>query len=157
MGIPIRHAYIRVLEPRQRIVLTFDPATENVSDVEGVISDDHLKTLDKELAPYPFDGLAQWKSLTEGVDQEILDRVVSNNRMDGMTSAAGEETERGEQELNKDEEREGRLRFTSFHLKRSWRDGAIGEEVTQFARDKSWLFGHVVKGELGGSELCRLQ
>lgn len=143
------------MEPRQRIVLAYDPATESVGDVEGFISDDNLKTLDKELAPYPFDGLAQWNSLTSHVDGELLERIVSNHMVDGMTSAIGEEAEKGDKELSRVEP-EGGMRFTQFRLKRSWRDGAVGEEVTRYSKDKSWLFAHVVKKDLGDSELARL-
>jgi len=149
MGIPVRHAYIRVFQPRQRVVLTYDGATESVSDMEGVISDDHLKSLDKELAPYPFEGLELWKALTEHIDQQTLDTVVPHHRMNGMTSVIGEEAEKGETDLKLDVHRDGDgMRFAQFRLKRSWRDGAVGEEVTRYSKDKSWLFGRVVESDM---------
>lgn len=50
----------------------------------------------------------------------------------------------------------GRLRFPVFRLKKSWRDGAVGEEVTRYSRDKSWLFGNVVDRQLGEGMLSVL-
>lgn len=42
--------------------------------------------------------------------------------------------------------------WARFDVRKSWRAGAEGEEVTLFARDKSWLFWEVVQGQLGGGE-----
>jgi A1 cistron-splicing factor AAR2 len=44
------------------------------------------------------------------------------------------------------------MRFAQFELKRSWAEGAVGEEVTKWSRDKSWLLGHVVTEQLEGGE-----
>lgn len=126
------------------------------------MSDDSLRTLDKELAPYPFDGLEQWKGLTSHVDARTLDEVVPGGRVDGMTPVLGEEAEKGEGELGSEVDRgmDG-LRFAQFRLKRSWRDGAVGEEVTRYSRDKSWLLGDVVRNSLDRGEpsalCCRKQ
>ncbi|CDZ97714.1 mRNA splicing factor [Phaffia rhodozyma] len=42
------------------------------------------------------------------------------------------------------------IKWAMFDLKRSWRQGAVGEETTTFARDKSWLFWHVVQEQCNG-------
>lgn len=118
------------------------------------MSDDHLKTLDKELAPYPFDGLPQWKALINQINANLLEKIIPGHQVDGISTVIGEEAERGESGLNADTKREGEgMRFTQFRLKRSWKDGAIGQEVTRYSQDKSWLFGHVVRTEHGGGEL----
>lgn len=153
-AIPIRHGLIRILKPKQRMVLTYDSETESVHELEEIISDGSLRTLDKELAPYPFDGLEGWKTLTNYIDERVLDEVVPGGRIDGMMSVIGEESEKGESELGGEVDRgaDG-LQFVQFRLKRSWQDGAVGEEVTRYARDKSWLLGDVVSNGLdsGGS------
>lgn len=46
----------------------------------------------------------------------------------------------------------GKMRFVHFDLRRSWRDGAVGEELTRWARDKSWLLASVLEG-VGQGEL----
>lgn len=55
-----------------------------------------------------------------------------------------------EVEENDGDDSEALLRFCSFDLKRSWRRGAIGEEVTKWSQDKGWLFTDVVVSQLGG-------
>lgn len=112
-----------------------------------VISDDHLKTLDQELAAYPFDGLERWKALSSHVDQDVLDEVLgTNGRVDGMTQADGEMDEVGELP-----DGERMMKFPVFNLKRSWREGAVGEEITRYSLDKSWLLGDVITSLRSGT------
>lgn len=139
-----------MFKSRERVVLSYDHETETVPTVtrptDGVIiSDDHLKTLDKELAPYPFDGLEKWKSLTRHISQDVLEDVLGESgRVDRMTQADGEDDEVDGRSVDG----ESRMKFPSFRLKRSWREGAVGEEVTRYARDKSWLMGNVLTDSL---------
>ncbi|PWN49896.1 hypothetical protein IE53DRAFT_369384 [Violaceomyces palustris] len=37
------------------------------------------------------------------------------------------------------------LRFTDFDLKRSWPKGSVGEDLTRWSRDKSWLLEDVIR------------
>lgn len=152
-AIPIRHGLIKILKAKQRVVLTYDSETETVHQREEIISDDSLRTLDKELAPYPFEELEKWKALTSHINERNLDEVVPEGRVDGMMPVIGEESEKGESELGGEVDRgaDG-LHFVQFRLKRSWRDGAVGQEVTRYARDKSWLLGDVVTNRLERGE-----
>ncbi|OCF33026.1 hypothetical protein I316_05364 [Kwoniella heveanensis BCC8398] len=196
-NVPIRHAVLRYFNPKQRVVLHFDRSTESVMESgsgsantnanasENVISDDHLRTLDKEMAPYPFSGLESWKALTEYITPDVLESVLGahtdgDGLVDGMTSVEGEEEDSDSKEMKNEvstlsknqpplqprsqfqpqseglgQEQDHRaaakkLKFVRFGLKRSWRDGAIGEEVTRFSRDKSWLLGDVLSNQLAG-------
>jgi len=117
--------------------MEYNTKSEDVVKLEATLSDDHLKSLDKELAPYPFEGMDTWKSLTGFINDDILDYVISDGRVDGMTQVEGEE-EAGSFDQGK------RLRFPQFDLKRSWREGAVGEEITRYSRDKSWLLSNVI-------------
>ena len=47
---------------------------------------------------------------------------------------------------------EKKLRFADYDLKRSWRTGATGEEITRDSQDKSWLLGNIIETQLQGSE-----
>jgi A1 cistron-splicing factor AAR2 len=90
--------------------------------------------------------------VTEGVLEKVMaDR--KEGRLDGMTGIKGivEEDVRLNS-LSARLETEGRLIFPTVDAKRSWRDGAVGEEVTKYSKDKSWLLGDVVKSEGGGGE-----
>lgn len=149
-AIPIRHALIRILEQKERVVLTFDPQTETMRyDDQSVISDDHLRTLDGELAPYPFDGLDRWKELTRWIDRETLQVLGEQRIVDGLTHVIGEETHKGEEVLS---DMTAGIQFVQFKLRKSWKTGAVGEEVTRFSKDKSWLLGDVVNTQLNKSK-----
>jgi len=134
--------------------MKYDPKTENIDYVEGIITDDRLKGLDKELAAYPFEGLGLWRSLVSRVTEDLLDKVMGERkegRLDGMTSIKGMEEEDVRLNSRGKLNAEGKLIFPVVDAKRSWREGAIGEEVTKYSKDKSWLLGDVVKNEGGES------
>lgn len=153
-SIPLRSSILRWFKPQERLLLRYNPATEGVDDVDGLITDDRLKALDAELAPYPFEGGGRWRSLITHITPEVVKSVLGEKRkgrIDGMTGVVGVEEE--DVRLNEKSgtvEREEKLRFPEVDPKRSWREGAVGEEVTRYARDKSWQFGHVVERGGGG-------
>jgi len=136
--------------------MKYDPKTENIDFVDGIITDDRLKGLDKELAAYPFEGLGLWRSLVSRVTEDLLDKVMGERkegRLDGMTSIRGMEEEDVRLNSRGKLDAEGKLIFPVVDAKRSWRDGAVGQEVTKYSKDKSWLLGDVVKNEGGESSL----
>ncbi|GAA5890814.1 hypothetical protein JCM5296_003429 [Sporobolomyces johnsonii] len=65
-----------------------------------------------------------------------------------------EEEVEGEGEGRRKEEDEGegesRLEFVRFDARRSWPPGAVGEELSRWSKDKSWLLSEVVRTQLGG-------
>jgi len=133
--------------------MKYDSKTENIDYIDGLITDDRLKGLDKELAAYPFEGLGAWRSLVSRVTEELLEKVMADRkegRLDGMTSIKGMEEEDVRLNSRGKLDAEGKLVFPVVDAKRSWRDGAVGEEVTKYSKDKSWLLGDVVKNEGGG-------
>jgi A1 cistron-splicing factor AAR2 len=193
-AIPIRSALLRIWNPRERVILSYDRQTESIplpawspsssssEEPAQAISEDHLRTLDPEMAAYPWDGFPRWSGLTNLITREVLSGVLGNGRVDAMTPVEGEMDEAagkgatrsavpqvgtteaggtegggggdGEAEtasaLAHTEERP--MKFAQFELKRSWAEGAVGEEVTKWSRDKSWLLGHVVTEQLEGGE-----
>lgn len=116
------------------------------------------------MAPYPFHALDGWKALTGHIGQETLQRVLGEEwKVDGLTrvdgeidevhvpqrkeSARVEELQEGSEavERPKHQIEEEPLKFTLFDSKRSWQGGAVGEEVTRYSADKSWLLGDVLR------------
>ncbi|RXK37074.1 hypothetical protein M231_05662 [Tremella mesenterica] len=180
---PIRSAFIRVWSPRQRIIISYSPKTETISPstTETVILDDHLKTLDPHLAGYDFSHFPLWRLLTSEINQRVLDNIIgSDGRVDGLTLVDGEhddipelagssrlqkgsdgegqgssggEREKGEEVKEMEEVR--KMNFPMFDLRRSWKDGAVGEEVTRYSMDKSWLLGNVIR-RVGGDPMTLL-
>ncbi|KAK6909958.1 hypothetical protein I204_04875 [Kwoniella mangroviensis CBS 8886] len=163
-GIPIRSGIIRYTKPKERFVIRYDSQSEHTEvQLDVVISDDRLKSLDGEMAPYPFDHLERWKSLTSHITEETIIQVIGgNNRViNGLIEVEGEEedsVDRRKGNTNQGDENStggngDKLNFVRFNLKKSWRDGAIGEEVTRYSKDKSWLLGDVVERQLGGDPI----
>jgi A1 cistron-splicing factor AAR2 len=143
--------------PQGRYLLRYSPTTETlVLEKDAILSDDHLKSLDKSLAPYPFHAMEGWKKLSNRIGEQTLRRVLGEEwKVDGLTRVDGEVDEvdipqrpveggDGGPERPKHQVEEPPLRFTLFDPKRSWREGAIGEEVTRYSKDKSWLLGDVL-------------
>lgn len=82
---------------------------------------------------------SQWGKEREINEIDEMDRANDlNKREDGK----GADMARG---------RETCMRFANFDLKRSWRAGAHGEEITRDSRDKSWLLKDVLENQLADS------
>jgi A1 cistron-splicing factor AAR2 len=158
---------LRYFKPRERVILHYDPSIEEISplvssDQNEVISDDRLKALDTELAAYPFEGFNQWQSLTNYISEKVISQVLSpEGRIDGLMQVQGDvgDEDKGMQALyqaglkaRNPSSGEESLRFVQFDLKRSWRAGASGEEITKYAKDKSYLLGHLI-GDKGKSSI----
>ena len=173
--------------------MSYDPSTESVSPAasSSAISDDHLRTLDPELAAYDFTQLPLWRRLVGALTPDIIVEVLgSDGRADGLMQVDGEDEMAELSDLRKaasvagtsssvqgvDAEHEGpssapptridemakgqsdKMHFPTFNLQRSWRKGAVGEEVTRYARDKSWLFGEVCRScQTSKSFVCRVR
>lgn len=179
---------------------SLSPATARPQTPQ-TLTHDQLRTLDPQLAPYPFEGHKQWKELTSLITQKTLDTVLGvdamgDSRADALMSSktdeliasrsnAGratidsartvwgkpressdgniresnaipestEDVSHDKNELDEsqsgvpaeagsisdDQPTERILSFPVFDLKRSWREGASGEELSTNSRDKSWV------------------
>ncbi|CAG8742120.1 12797_t:CDS:2, partial [Dentiscutata heterogama] len=45
--------------------------------------------------------------------------------------------------------------FTKFDLKKSWRPGAVGQEITKYSQDKSWLLCELLSSVYKNGKLQR--
>ncbi len=146
------------------------------NEVESIVEMERLRGMDKELAMYPFEQGEDWMGLVKYVKEKDLREVVgSGGRVDGLMEVEGDEveiplapmtttaratiaspvkeTEAEETSSLKGEiDKEDTLKFVTFDLKRSWRKGAVGEEITRFSRDKSWLLVELLMDHFGGGE-----
>ena len=102
-----------------------------------------------------------WRRLTEYITPAVLDRILGAGEKgaeqgprwmvtSGSSAACDTDNIPG---LSKADfasapgvagEQEKELRFLPIDLKRTWREGAIGRERTEGARDKSWALGDLV-------------
>lgn len=165
-ALPLLSGYIHFFEQREIKVLRYDPQIEDVpaptEDEEvQVVSRDHLKSIDRELAAYPLYAGDRWRALTGYITAAVLDSVVGfGGRVDGLMKVTGQADDEIPPRITAGKDGqliigshvgERELGFVEFELKRSWAPGATGETVTRDAKDKTWLFNHVV-GRLGGGK-----
>jgi A1 cistron-splicing factor AAR2 len=111
----------------------------------------------ENLTPYrqSIDGAAgeinsTWTALVDCVTPSLLNRITGGQRNDwalSTSSAMRQDMEDipgltyGE---NSTIRQEKELNFLPIDLKRTWRDGAIGRERTEAAKDRSWALGDIV-------------
>ena len=102
-----------------------------------------LKELDRYLGPYPHKETPSkyWPDLTGWITKDMLVRVLP------LSWAISSQTPSSEDdELTTDGNEV--LSFTRIDLKRTWRQGAVGRELTMSARDKSWALQNLVLSRL---------
>lgn len=146
------------------------PATPGEELASTVISQDRLKGLDATLAAYPNDLAKTWQPLVNFITPTTLARVIGidergNARVDAVMGSLADEDELksagGRQTWGKGREEEVQvpleeevpqelLRFIQVESKRSWPQGAVGEELTRWSKDKSWLLSDAIVSQLGG-------
>ncbi|KAE8267082.1 hypothetical protein A4X09_0g5269 [Tilletia walkeri] len=141
---------------------------------ETITSIDQLRTSDPFLIPYPHTTRSAWLKATSHLQDEragpsIVTRVcgidewTADAHVDSFTeveavpshlsSSSSSKLSAAEQRLE-DQLRSGgsgsratanTLHFTPFDLKRSWKVGTVGSELTRWSVDKSWLLADMVQ------------
>lgn len=116
-------------------------------------------------------GRRDWSGLTDRISPTLLSRVIGNPEVDvdghprwvlSSASTATRDADHipgvdspAEPEISEEAERE--FGFIPVDLKRTWREGAVGRERTEGAKDRSWALGDVIDryaGEAsGGNQL----
>jgi A1 cistron-splicing factor AAR2 len=166
-GLQIRHAVLRHLKGGDTYVLKYSSEAEDLvpnavdqatgEEIPTIVSPEHLRALDTELAVYPLYRWSDWKALTDGIeDADVVRLIGTSHKVDSLCESPADEEviHKGEvidkttglpATTEKDDNQEGQVAYAIFDTKRSWRNGAVGEEVTTYSRDKSWLLCHVLK------------
>ncbi|KAJ5143821.1 uncharacterized protein N7515_002608 [Penicillium bovifimosum] len=118
-------------------------------------------------------GRRDWSGLTDRISPSLLSRVIGDPEVDVdghprwvLTSASTATRDAdhipgidspGGNEPGADVESEREFGFIPVDLKRTWREGAVGRERTEAAKDRSWALGYLLDryaGEAsGGNEL----
>ncbi|KAF7525847.1 hypothetical protein PCG10_004597 [Penicillium crustosum] len=116
-------------------------------------------------------GRRDWSGLTNRISPTLLSRVIGNPEVDvdghprWVLSSASTATRDADHipgidspaELEISEEAEREFGFIPVDLKRTWREGAVGRERTEAAKDRSWALGDLIDryaGEAsGGNQL----
>lgn len=77
---------------------------------------------------------SQWGKERQVNEIDEMDRAAKSG-----SSIGNADVEEGDWQEDVKKGKERCMRFATFDLKRSWREGAVGEEITRDARDKSWV------------------
>ncbi|GAA5940604.1 AAR2 splicing factor family protein [Sporobolomyces koalae] len=106
-------------------------------------------------------GIARVDALVEGWrEQEELVQAAVNTKdsLQGKTTWGKERpqdeafhrdlSEERDEAESEPEESEERLQFVKFDDKRSWPPGSVGQELSRWSKDKSWLLSRVVETQL---------
>ncbi|GMK53906.1 hypothetical protein CspeluHIS016_0104920 [Cutaneotrichosporon spelunceum] len=145
--LPLRTALVKQWAPRERVALDADGGTRSIGEAE-------LRALDPHLAPFPFARLDDWKALAAPISAAVLQDALPGV-VDSLTPVEGDVDEVDEvlrrrkgadgMEVGESETaaKPERIRLPMFDLKRSWRPGATGDEVTRWSRDKSDLWARM--------------
>ncbi|KAL8868993.1 MAG: hypothetical protein Q9174_004605, partial [Haloplaca sp. 1 TL-2023] len=90
-----------------------------------------------------------WENLTSHISPSVLERFTRNSEC-VISSASSGTQDRDEipglnaQEVGSVIGEEQELGMLGIDLKKTWREGAVGRERTEGARDRSWLLGDIV-------------
>ena len=120
-------------------------------------------------------GRRDWSGLTNRISPSLLSRVIGKPEVDvdghprwalSSASTANRDADHipgidspaeGSHEPETGEEQEREFGFIPVDLKRTWREGAVGRERTEAAKDRSWALGDLIDryaGEAsGGNQL----
>ncbi|CAD6976136.1 unnamed protein product [Tilletia controversa] len=161
--------------PSSLLSRTHSPAAQP----QTLVGQDHLRTLDPYLIPYPHTTRSAWTDASAhlsradvgpgvvarvcGIDEWTGDaHVDSFTELDSSTPSSAPGTGLSAAERRLEEQlrsggvsttKEEKLRFTSFDLRRSWKVGTVGTELTRWSVDKSWLLADTVRRAGGLSTL----
>ncbi|CAG8484666.1 12093_t:CDS:2 [Dentiscutata erythropus] len=115
-----------------------------------------MRQFDSFLGVYPLTPPTDWKkwvNLTNYITPSLISRILPNEgRMNNVSSSTVDEDEllniKGSSKFYEDI-----ILFAKFDLKKSWRPGAIGQEITKYSQDKNHK---ELLGELQLSFVCLL-
>ena len=107
------------------------------------ISADHVPSISPLFLmehPLSSDVDGELARLTQHLPPDLLPRFVDLGSLVTSTTTSNTDTHATEIEgVENHTEQDASFTFTPIDLKRSWRPGAIGREVTEMSLDKSWL------------------
>ncbi|CAG8676543.1 2159_t:CDS:2 [Cetraspora pellucida] len=144
----LRSGFFKFYESKEVVIKYWDPQIEDVKKDDETDSEqiEHLKLDMREFDPflgtYPLTPSTDWKkwvNLTNYITYPLISRILPNEgKMNNVSSSTVDEDEllniKGSSKFQEDI-----ILFTKFDLKKSWRTGAVGEEITKYSQDKSWL------------------
>jgi len=113
-----------------------------------------MRQFDQYLGTYPVTNWKKWNRLTNYITPRLISVVLPNKgKITNTSSSTVDEKElqliNNVSDFEKDDQK---ILFTEIDFKKSWRPGAIGEEVTKYSQDKSWLLNNLLQNTYNNGE-----
>ncbi|CAI2177495.1 19959_t:CDS:2 [Funneliformis geosporum] len=149
----LRTGFFKFYESKEIVIKDWDNTLEDVKKSEQLDPEQikRLKTdmrqFDPFLGPYPLSPPTNWQKLirlTNYITPRLISIILPN---DGKVTNISSSTVDEEELINLGDSRYGEsdiILFTKFDLKKSWKLGATGQEVTKYSQDKSWLLDELL-------------
>ncbi|RHZ74108.1 hypothetical protein Glove_227g17 [Diversispora epigaea] len=167
----LRNGFFKFYESKEVLIKEWDTSKEDLKEdpeQNEVIKSD-MREWDQYLGPYPLTPPTNWKKwvqLTNLITPWLINKVFPHKgKVSNASSSTVDEEEL--QNIGTNFGEENTIMFTKFDIKKSWRPGAVGQEVTKYSQDKSWLLEDLLEriykhdykellGELQLSFVCLL-
>ncbi|CAG8595876.1 17104_t:CDS:2 [Acaulospora morrowiae] len=171
----LRNGFFKFYESQEIVIKEWDSSIEDLKRDEDMDPEQNerlnsdMRQFDQFLGAYPLSPSTNWEKwvhLTNFITPLLIERVLPHNgKLSNASSSTVDEEEL--QNIGGSNFKEDTVMFTKFDLKKSWRSGAVGQEITKYSQDKSWLLEDLLKnvynndykellGELQLSFVCLL-
>ncbi|CAG8476395.1 10557_t:CDS:2 [Funneliformis mosseae] len=150
----LRTGFFKFYESKEIVIKDWDHALEDVKKSEQLDPEQierlkiDMRQFDPFLGPYPLSPPTNWQKwirLTNYITPRLISVILPN---EGKVTNISSSTVDEEELINLGDSRYGEsdiILFTKFDLKKSWKLGATGQEVTKYSQDKSWLLGELLR------------
>ncbi|CAB5176305.1 unnamed protein product [Rhizophagus irregularis] len=146
----LKTGFFKFYDSKEIVIKYWDCTLEDIKKDEP--TDELLKSdmrqFDPFLGPYPLSpptNFQKWVHLTNFITPRLISIILPREgKVTNVSSSTVDEEELLKLNDLKHEENDMIL-FTKFDLKKSWRPGATGQEVTKYSQDKSWLLSDLFK------------
>ncbi|CAG8450466.1 15543_t:CDS:2 [Racocetra fulgida] len=142
----LRSGFFKFYESKEVVIKYWDPHIEDVKKDDETDSEQierlklDMREFDPFLGAYPLTPpthLEKWVNLTNYITPSLISRILPNEgKMNNVSSSTVDEDEllniKGSSKFQEDI-----ILFTKFDLKKSWRTGAVGGEITKYSQDKN--------------------
>ncbi|CAG8487271.1 6477_t:CDS:2 [Acaulospora colombiana] len=146
------------------VIKEWDPSIEDIKKDEDMDPEQNerlksdMRQFDQFLGAYPLSPPTNWQKwvhLTDFITPLLIDGVLPNKgRLNNASSSTVDEEEL--QNIGESNFKEDTMMFTKFDVKKSWRSGAVGQEITKYSQDKSWLLEDLLKRTYRNGSRLRL-
>ncbi|GBC02188.1 hypothetical protein RclHR1_00450023 [Rhizophagus clarus] len=146
----LKTGFFKFYDSKEIVIKYWDRTLEDVKkdEPEDELLKSDMRQFDPFLGAYPLSpptNFQKWIHLTNFITPHLISIILPcEGKVTNVSSSTVDEEELLKlNDLNHEEN--DMILFTKFDLKKSWRPGATGQEVTKYSQDKSWLLTNLFK------------